>query len=191
METKLVTEGMMIQAMKEYATKNKVFDAVCHMWAFRKRARRQVTIAGLAYAMKKEGFKAYSKQELSDILLFLSKIGVGKLRNNGKELVGIDFSLQSLGKAAITGKETKLGKISAPAMKFKKVTPVIDPVKESEKVHVKKFVEEKQEAPKKSRTYPAFLTVMIEGKPIKFKAPDNITADNLMEFLTQFKEVMS
>lgn len=195
----LITEASMVSELKAYAQKSKVFDAVCHLWAFRKRARRQVTIAGLTYAMKKEGFSSYSKDDLMKILAFLASIGVGKLRNNGSSLSDVEISLKSLGLAAI-GKDIPLNKIKPPVKKFRKLNVAA----EVEKVHAKEIIEttpavntEREEGEKKVekqsektvRTYPAFLTVLIEGRPLKFKAPDNITAENLTELLTRFREV--
>lgn len=194
-EKKVMTEAELVEALHKYTLKNKIFDAVCHMWAFRQRARRQVTVAGLMYSMKKQGFKNYTKEQYKEILLFLAVLGIGKLKSNDTQLVDIEISLQSLGRAALNNnnKIEPLTKIRPEFVKFKKIKAA------SEDIHKKQFVEPtipnltvgNDQKKSNSRTYPAFLTVLIEGKPIKFKAPDNITADNLMEFLTDFREVVS
>lgn len=198
-------EKVLVESLHKYALKNKVFDAVCHVWALRQRSRRQVTVAGLMYAMKRDGFTQYSKAQYKEVLAFLASVGVGRLNSSGTALLDVKISLQSLGQATLTvGQRTSnLKQHRNPALKFKKLhllqnaeaasTTAADiAAAASEALHVKTFIEPvvAAETPRPGRTYPAFLTVLIEGKPIKFKASDNITADNLMQFLTQFKEVV-
>lgn len=177
----------MVEALRKEASSNKVFDAVCHVFALRKRTRARVTIHGLQLYMTAEGFK-FTNEEYKNVITFLARIGVGKLMTNraGKVtgLSDITLTLQSLGKAAVTKEATAFKNRAQTQTKFQDLSAEIG------KIHQTNFIEGKSKLPiRQSQAYPAFLTVLIEGKPINFAGPNNLTADNLADFLNQFKRV--
>lgn len=160
-----------IDALKREAATNKAFNAVCHVFALRKRTRAMVTIHGLTLAMTSEGFH-YSKKEYQRILSFLSRLNIGKLevdkQGNSKALTNITVTLQSIGKAAV-GNVTELKtKAKTPNKFFELADKTIrEPVNVTKKVVL----------PSTPNEYPAFLTVMIEGQPVVFRIPANFTQD--------------
>lgn len=93
-----------VEILKKEADKDTVFKDVAHVFAQRKRARRQVTVTSLAARMAKEGFD-YSKSEYARVLKRLSDLGLGSLQQDArgriKALKDIKISLQSIGAAAV------------------------------------------------------------------------------------------
>lgn len=101
---------MVVETLKKEADKDEAFKDVSHVFASRKRARRQVTVASLANRMAKEGF-GHSRTDYARVLRRLADLGFGSLqkdaKGNIKALKDIRISLQSIGAAAV-GEAQKL-----------------------------------------------------------------------------------
>lgn len=102
---------IMPEALKNYAEKNKVFNAMATAFAVRERTRNIITIQRLIKTMKDHGFE-YTRDQYRDVLAYLAHIGVGKLvKKSGKvrALTDIKHTLMSIGKTAL-GQKTMLDK---------------------------------------------------------------------------------
>lgn len=99
-----MTKPEVIQLLRNEVKINPAVDAVMHLWASRDRARVQVTVAALEYAMKREGFK-YDRQDYTNLLGFLAKLELGILETDSRgrivALKKVHTTLQSIGKAAV------------------------------------------------------------------------------------------
>lgn len=181
-----------IETLRKECQANKVFDAVCHVFALRKRTRSRVSVLGLQQAMEAEGF-GYTREDYRRVLAFLASQGIGTLQKSRqgtiRSLEGIDITLQSLGKAAVT----KEGELKPKAPKARKYSDI---KADAEKIHTQDFLlDPKQKSiPKplpirKPSPYPSFLTVLIEGKPVVFTGPQDLTPETLADFLVDFRKV--
>jgi hypothetical protein len=115
--TDSTTPTVLVQALQKEAKSNKAFEAVCTLFASRERARHQVTLQSLRYSMLKEGFH-FDEETYAQILSFLAKAGVGKIVRNKKNqvtaLVEVKYTLQTIGKAALSATDRKYSKIPVP-----------------------------------------------------------------------------
>lgn len=210
-------ENKIVEALRAEAARNPAFSAVCHAFAMRQRTRFKVTVGNLAATMKKEGFQ-FAKEQYAEILKFLHGLGIGTLVVHPKKgitaLDHIQVTLQSIGKAAVGGQAEV--KRQTPAHKFtelKAEAVVPQAPKAPAKVTVPKLESlaalgevdtpapkaappaQPKTAPKEPQkivrdtNFPAFLTVLIDGKLVAFPGPTNIKSDNLGEFLVKFKEL--
>lgn len=94
---------IMPEALKLYAAKDKVFNAMATAFALRERTRNIITIQRLVKTMKDHGFD-YSREEYREVLVELSYIGLGRLiKKNGKvrALTDIKHTLMSIGQTAL------------------------------------------------------------------------------------------
>lgn len=181
------TEKEMIAAIRKEAEVNRVFNEVCHLFASRKRTRRQVVLTTLKNTMAKEGH-VFSREQYEGVLLFLGNLGIGTIHVNSKKRVtalkDIKVTLQSIGKVALT-KKAILDK-KEEASKFKSLRAPSDT---STKEFVESVVAHRPPSVPvvEDIRYPSYLTVLIDGKPVNFSGPTDLTADNLADFLTLFK----
>lgn len=154
--------------LKQEATQDIAFSAVCHVFALRKRTRQQVTMHNLKMVMDKEGFK-FSKQEYEKTLLKLGDLGLGTIQRDNKgrvkALKGITYTLQSIGRAALA-QTNRVDKAH--------VTPHFNKLPVEPSVNLD--------------PYPVSLTVLIDGNPVSFQGP-KVPRESLLEFLSTFKRV--
>lgn len=177
-----------IEILRKEASTNPAFNAICHSFALRERARYQVTVQALHYRMATEGF-AFKKEEYQTALKFLGALGFGAVKYNKRAepigLYGITSTLQSIGKAAIGG-ESKL-KGYKQRHKFsdlplivqtgsKKVTEALKTVSVPKKIKIGE------------RIYPVSLTIMIGNKPVNFRIPTSITEEEIESLVEVFAD---
>lgn len=187
-----IKKPQVVDALRKHASINKCFNDVCHLFALRQRSRRNITVHGLKLAMTSAGFD-YSRDELKDVLTFLSKQGIGTLQTSRsgmvKGLLDIRMTLQSIGEAAVSKQDQVQFKPNkAPRAKFDTLA------KEVEKVHKKTIIEEAPKAQvkvpvRKPAPYPTYLTILVEGKPMTIQGPTNITSENLTDLLVNFRKI--
>lgn len=188
----------LVQKLREEAKRNPVFKDIMHMLAQRQRTRGRLTVTRLKQAMEEEGFN-YSRQEYENVIRFLGLLGLGNLseskRGKAKGLSGIKIKLQSIGQAALTQNETL--KPKREQNRYENI------VAETETVHAKDFIEagkpvvqakatttKPNDIRRTTRPYPAFLTVLIDGKPVNIPGPSSISAENVGEFIAEFSTMV-
>lgn len=164
----------LVTKLRNQASKDKAFNAVCHIFAMRERSRAQVTLSSLMATMLREGF-SFDRKQYVEVLKFLASVGLGRLdaEKNGrvKALKDIKVTLKSVGLAAVS-KQDALDKASF-SNTFKPLPSVSaqQPQGEAESVHVR---------------YPAKLTVSFDKDEVStFSLPKGISAKELGELLTQ------
>lgn len=176
-----------VEALRREAQVNPAFNAVCHMFALRERARQQVTIGSLTLRMTQEGYN-FKKTDYQKILKFLSTLGIGTIDigpgNEVRALKNIHITLQSIGQAAVADKNV-LEKFS-PAFDYQRIIATVPPTTPDT---TPKAVEA---APLKAKAsnpppaqYPVALTVNIDGKPFTFDLPKGLTTKELGELLAE------
>lgn len=171
------TQHIVEQLIKE-ARNNNVFHSICTLFAMRERTRRQVTLSALKLTMLQEGFN-YPVAELEHVLKFLASLGIGVLNYDvsGKlrGLKDIKFTLQSIGMAAVS-KVNKLDKVIM-VNKYTSIVPEI----------VVKPEIKQQVTTKKQEFYKAYLTVFIEGSPVKINLPGGISVKEIAVLLADME----
>lgn len=100
----MFAEKEVVDALRKEAQTNRVAKEVFLVFAMRDRARSMVTVGGLEQRMKANGFPNNTKEDYAKILMFLDKLGLGKImvKSNGKVigLKDIKVKLQSIGEVA-------------------------------------------------------------------------------------------
>lgn len=180
-----INSGKVVETLQDEATKDDVFNAMCELFAQRKRTRSRVTLKGLMLAMQYvKGSGNWSDKDYAKALEKLAKIGFGNLKYNSKnEVVALDnvkITLQSIGKAALMKGDELAKKKTAYKNKFKELEPA-------------SFIENNghtMDAKPKSRSYGMFLTVMINNSPVTFPGPEKIKPEDLGAFLLKFNELV-
>lgn len=183
-----------INRLKQEAASNPAFNAVCHVFALRERARHQVTVQALDYRMRKEGFN-FDKSQYANILKILGELGIGRVdhdRNgNVTALRDVKTTLQSIGKSAVSGQVTKLqnynrrhtfSELAAVAEKLtgkkmaKRLSLPVAPISDDTRTTAPKV------------EYPVSLTVVIGGKPVNFRVPTNLSAEEIAALVIRFHD---
>lgn len=97
-------EQKIISVLREIAGKSKLASAVFYLFALRERARSRLTVRNLMLRMKAEGFK-FDKSDYHQFFNLLADLQIGHIergqRGQLKALRDINFTLQSVGKAAV------------------------------------------------------------------------------------------
>lgn len=169
---------MLIDALRKGAASNKAFNAVCHMFATRERARQQVTIESLMMRMAQEGFR-FSKKEYQGCLTFLASCGIGTLdvKTDTKEvkaLKNIKVTLQSVGKAALA-QGSSLEKFS-PQYEYQEVKfkdTIVQPPATAAPVI----------PPPAASGHVVMLVTRLNGKEVKLPLPRELTTQELGELV--------
>lgn len=170
-----------IDALRTEAQTNKVFASVMLVFAVRERARYQVTIPALKYRMQKEGYN-FTVEQLAKVLSFLASLSIGKLSFDAggkvKALIDIKLTLQSVGQAAMgqiaITEQFKQARRYAPLA----VPPAPKPAQEIVNKPVPK-------PPTEANKHKVFLSASIDGHYINFPTPMVLTADELLDLVTQ------
>lgn len=167
-----------ITKLRDEASKNPIFKAVCQGFAIRDRTRAQVTIASLTQKMMKEGFN-YSRKDYVSVLKVLADLGFGRLemsaRGKVKSLKDIKITLQSIGRAAVSD-STVLTRANF-SNKFKELP--------EEKAHAKTIAG--KIGMTKPKAYKAQLIVHFAKDEITtFTLPNGITEQQLGSFLARY-----
>lgn len=91
--------------LRDEASKNPAFSAICHNFALRERSRSEITLTSLYKTMTKEGFN-YDKGQYARAFRFLAALGIGDLYNDAKgrlrKLMHINVALQVIALAALS-----------------------------------------------------------------------------------------
>ncbi len=177
----------MIEKLKSEASNNSVLNSVLHMFAFRKRARRDLTVVGLRHRMLSEGF-LYSDEQYESVIRSLADAGVGTLNTSGRGdvlgLKGITVTLQSLGKATCSpsGKLGALDRIKTKN-RFQEVpNPPVSPItQKSPTVRPLKAIKEAKA--------PLVLTVLINDKPLNIKVPSDFEGQDFQTLLERLQDL--
>lgn len=167
-----------VACLRAEATKSPVFSALAHVFALRERTRSQITLSSLAASMKKEGFQ-YSRQDLEKALKFMASIGIGAIETDGRGrtrvLKGIKVTLQSVGLAAISKKDS-LEKFTL-ANKFSKL-PIVNAA-------TPPSVAKKHIAAAQTLTpgLKSKITAEVGGKIMTFELPKNMEVKDIFEVM--------
>lgn len=187
-----------ILELRSKAQVNKIFNDMMHVFALRERTRRQVTIPGLQLRMKEAGFN-YDKSLYQDAIVFLAKLGYGKVETdiNGEvfALKSVAYTLQSIGKVALSESQSlekanfitprqpsnvrAFSKLPNMIEKPLVVTPEKAAVKVQTVVPKVKFESAVNEAMRAS------ITLYVGNQPVTFPMPDGITTNQLGEILAK------
>lgn len=167
-----------ITKLKDRASKDPAANAVFHVWAFRERARNQVTLNSLEQTMKAEGF-TFDTRQYSSLLEYMASLGIGKVDRDFKgrlrALKEVKTTLQSIGQAAV-GQKLNLelikqrNKFVELEAKTEGLIAAVEMVKDL-KVQ-----------------FPVSLTVVVEGKPVNFRLPPNLTSEEIARLVKMFQE---
>lgn len=120
-----------INALKELSSKSKAASDFFHDCALRERTRGQITLMGLKLRMKRSGFE-YSTAEYANILKAMADCGFGTLRLDSKgkifALINVKTTLQSIGRAVVSGSPDSPLKNLAPRHKYSPLVASEDPI---------------------------------------------------------------
>lgn len=173
-----MTQTEMIEKLRNEANTNPAAKAIFILWGMRERARHNVTIHSLSQTMNREGF-TFPKTTYEAFLRFLSTLGLGTLQTNSKgrvvALTGIKTALQSIGKVA--SGQGNIFKATKRKNRFQHVTTEVVDRRAPQALPQRATVESK-----------IVLTVLINGKPINFQVPPDLTGEEVATLLNRFKE---
>lgn len=172
-ESQMQTKEEVYTILAEKAKSDPVIDAVATVMALRERNRHNLTLRGLYYKMRKEGF-SYQQKDYIPFLNLLGELGLAKVHSDNQGRVDSvrDFKLpiQDIGTIAKGGRPTrmKVPNIQAAAPRPKKpetASPAVNSLKATT------------------------VTVTVNGKPVQITIPNEITKDELLSILTKFQTV--
>lgn len=171
METTLTpNHSSIVEGLKKESENNACFKAVLKVFANRKRARQQITLATLKLKMSKEGFN-FPQVQYENVLKSLADLGIGKLdfdpKGQLRSLKNIKLTLQSIGKAALN-KEQKLSIL--------RLSTEFEDVPNTEAVIKAPLIVASNPLPIE---YPIAITVKIDGESISFPLPKGLTTKEL------------
>lgn len=162
-----------IETLKNEAKQSQAFNAVCHVFALRRRTRFTLSINSLTQKMKNEGFD-FSRKEYENVFKALHNAGLGELvKNKNGRLVGmknIKNTLQSIGKAAC-GEQTTF----ITAQKPVKAIPIDLP-----SIHPKTIIERRV-------NHDLGLIVHVDGKPITLQLPKDLDVKDLSKLILKLR----
>lgn len=173
-----MTPNQAIETLKTQADSSPAVNAVLHAWAVRKRARNTVTLRALVQKMREEGFK-YDAGDYALALKAMADAGFGRLETDRKgrvkALKDIRVKLQSIGAAVVAGtggvkpfrQKPRYQEVKAPARRRKTV----------------ELPEQKEE----QRVTPLYITVEINGKPVIFPVPAELTPEDIGYLVTRLR----
>lgn len=172
-----------IEVLKQECERNKIFNAVMHVCALRKRARSSITVTGLAIRMRKEGFN-YVPSDYSATLKILASVGLGTAKANSRgkvvALTNINVSLQSIGRAALGKSNSFIPYMDSPQPTYSNLVPLSSkPVVEAPK---------KPQAEPKTQTDLA-LVVRINGKPVNINIPPSYSTSEVAFLISRLQAV--
>lgn len=157
-----------IETLKNEAKQSQAFNAVCHVFALRKRTRFTLAINSLTQKMKNEGFN-YTRKEYENVFKSLHSAGIGEIvKNQSGRIVGmknIKNTLQSIGKAAC-GEETTF--IASPTKPVKAI-PIASPM-------IERRVNDELS-----------LIVRLDGRPITLGLPKDLDARDLSKLILKLR----
>lgn len=172
-ESDMQTKEEVYTILAEKAKTDPIIDAVVTVMALRERNRHNLTLRGLYYKMKKEGF-SYQQKDYIPFFQLLGELGLAKVHADASGKVDSvrDFKMpiQDIGAIAKGQRPTR---VRVPNIQAAPIRP------------------KKQEVvPQGLRTeLSAVVTVSVNGKPIKITIPHEITKDELISILTRFDAI--
>lgn len=171
-------QRQIIERLRTRATKDTAANAVFYVWSCRQRARNQVTMHALEYKMKAEGFNFTSRQ-YGAVLEELASLGLGKLEKDSRgrvtALKDVKTTLQSIGQVAV-GQKLELAAFKEKS-KFTEL---------SEKVSTLSAIATQVKDP--VLQFPVSLTVVVNGKPVNFRIPPGLSAEEISKLVKMFQD---
>lgn len=164
------------EKLRTEAKNRPAFNAVAHMFIKRERSRGHITLGALIRTMTKLDFN-FSKEEYSEVLAFLGRIGVGVVDTDAKgrlrSLKEIRFTLQSIGMVATSKRKALLETHGVRSVAL--ASPSAAP-----KPEIKVLPVDKPSVAIK-------LQVTMDGDThTSFEVPNKITPNQLIALLAQF-----
>lgn len=167
-----MNQKQVIESLKKEASTNEAVSAILHVFALRKRARRQVTVQGLALRMKEEGFP-FPKKDYESFIAFMASLGLGTLHagKNGRPLAikDIGVTLQSLGRAAL-GVDPSMEFLKKKKNTFHRIHMAVEP-----------------QTPVSIPLAPVKLTVTLNSKQITFPIQDDLSDEDVAFLVRKFR----
>lgn len=176
--TKVLTSKEVVAKLRDEASKNPTFNAVCHIFAMRERSRNRVTLNSLMATMKREGFVKFDKASYEGVLKLLADLNLGKLdydiRGRLRSVKGIKVTLQSIGMSAVS-KQDSLATVSEKDQPLKqpqlpKIPPFPSPFPNT------------PPAPKASSKQ-VVVKIEFEGTVLTFQCPDGVQPRDVLALL--------
>lgn len=177
-----LTNAEVVSKLRKEAATDKVFNAVCYVFAMRERARHQVTLASLRLTLYREGFM-YKSEDIAKSLKFLSDLGVGRLEKNLagniSALKDVTITLQSIGKSALSDNEAALKAFRQPHrfISLKSTTPAMVEKAKTVVTEIQKATENPHAF--KQRFYSIPLKTKVQGKEIDLSIKIPLTEEQI------------
>lgn len=174
-----MTKEEIIDRLRERTTADPILNATMHMLALRKRPRHNLTLDGLYYRMRREGFN-HPKKEYARVFQLLGELGLAKimtdLKGDPQQAKDFKLALPMIG-AAACGENIPLTKMSKPLVKVVAAATVPAPAPSVREAR----------APRSYQTPGSrlILTVLVNDKPVNIPVPKTLTPDELSALITE------
>lgn len=186
-ESSVQIKDEVIQILRNKVKEDPKASAVFHVLALRERNRYNMTIRGLYYKMRREGFM-YQQKEYAPIFRLLSELGLAKIKTGRKgdvqSIEDFKLPLQKLG-ALACGENVELNGKQPPQ---KRQGPTIVKVPHIEAAPAKS----KKTAPEaKMAVIPVplrlNLTMSINNKLVEIRLPEDITPEETVVLMRKLR----
>lgn len=164
-----MTKEKVIEQLRERTKADPILDAAMHVLALRKRPRHNLTLDGLYYRMKREGFN-HPKKEYARVFKLFSELGLARVLTDikGEPLQAKDFRLPiPLIGAAACGTDVPFSKMGKP---------IGQAPSSKEPIRLKSY-----RAPGSHLT----LTVLVNNKAVNIPVPNTLTRDELSSLIVE------
>lgn len=190
-----MTKEQVLDRLRQETQANKILDDTMHVLAMRKRPRHNLTLDGLHYRMRKEGFN-YTKKDYTVVFNLLKELGLAKVATNfrGEPLHAEDFrlALPLIGAAAV-GQHVPLEKIGRLIANMRveptMPAPFVPPTPKKEEAP--KFAPREPRTPRPYQTQSSrlILTVLVNDKPVNIPVPKSLNHEELTSLIAELWEV--
>lgn len=183
-----MTKEEVLDQLREKTKADPILNATMHMLALRKRPRHNLTLDGLYYRMKREGFD-HPKKEYLRVLQLLGDLGLAKIITDfkGEPQQARDFrlSLPLIGAAACGSNVplSKMGKLISQnrTPMVTQNTPELDPaVSQTPPIR-----EPRAPRPYQTPGSRLILTMLVNDKPVNIPIPKTLTPDELSTLIAE------
>lgn len=190
-----MTKEETLRELRERTKADPVLDATMHVLAMRRRPRHNLTIDGLYYRMRREGFN-HPKKDYARVFKLLGELGLARVLTNlgGDPQEAKDFRmpLPLIGMAAC-GSPVPADKIGKLLSKAEPRVPKPGPPtpQKHEMPSVEHFIAREPRSPRSYQTPGSrlILTVLVNEKPINIPVPKSLTPDELSALITELWEL--
>jgi hypothetical protein len=160
------------KALKKETALNQAADAFFHVCALRQRNRNKLTIKSIYQKMLLKGFN-YDRSHYEKILKVMADLDLGKLEVNKKgKTIGL------------TDIKIPLKKLGALVIEQKLLVSEATIVKTSEATKQQWGAGATARGPK---GYPVSITVVVNGKPVNFRVPPELTTTDIADLVVRFR----